>query len=177
MSGNEAKVTNQLMHVASKRLVRYAESVGARRIVMENLSNIREASLAKGKEMRDRVCRWPYAQGQFFVSYKASDKGIAFECVSPKNTSRGCPLCGHVDARNRNGLKFRCLLCGYKGDADRVASINIRNRSVVTRHNLVTEGSNNTPEGSEPPEISCGGVVHNDDSAFGLGSRPKPMDL
>jgi len=164
MSGNEAKVTTHLMHIASKRLVQYSETVGARRIVMEKLSNIREASLAKGKEMRDRINRWPYAQGQFFVQYKAEAKGISFELVSPKNTSRGCPRCGHIDSRNRNGLKFRCPLCGYRGDADRVASINIRNRSVVTRHNLVTEGSCNTPEGSGTPEIVSRDVVHNTSS-------------
>jgi len=161
MSGHEAKVTTHLMHIASKKLVQYAESVGARRIVMEKLSNIREASLAKGKEMRDRICRWPYAQGQFFVQYKAEAKSITFELVSPKNTSRGCPKCGHIDSRNRNGLKFRCLLCGHKGDADRVASANIRNRSVVSRHNLVTEGSRNTPGSPEPFEISSEDAVHN----------------
>ena len=168
MANHEARVTTHLMHVASKKLVQYAEKAGARRIVMENLSNIRSASLNKGKEMRDKINRWPYAMGQFFVQYKAEAKGIAFELVSPKNTSRGCPMCGHIDSRNRNGLHFRCLLCGYRGDADRVASVNIRNRSVVTRHNLVTEGRNNTPEGLEPFEIS---------QETGLGSLPKPNCL
>lgn len=176
MSNHETKITTHLMHVASKRLVQYAESVKARRIVMENLSNVRDASLIKGKEMRDRINRWPYAQGQFFVSYKSEAKGITFELVSPKNTSRGCPKCGHIDSRNRNGLNFRCLLCGFRGDADRVASINIRNRSVVTRHNLVTEGSNNTPEGLELLEINSESVVHNAASVLGLGSLPKLND-
>ena len=156
MRNNEASITALLMHTASKRLVAWADSQGARRIVMENLANIREASIAKGKELRSGVHRWPYAQGQFFTQYKAEAKGIEFELVSPKNTSKGCPCCGHIDSRNRNGLKFRCLLCGYKGDADRVASINIRNRSVVTRHNLVTTGSNIPPERSEPLEIVSG---------------------
>lgn len=174
MSKHESGITNQLMHTASKQLVQYAESVGARRIAMENLGNIREASLAKGKNLRSKVCRWPYSQGQFFVKYKAEAKGIAFELVSPKNTSRGCPLCGHIDSRNRNGLYFRCLLCGYKGDADRVASVNIRNRSVVTRHNLVTTGSNNTPESLEPLEVIAGGHVSNDPLAVHLGSLLKP---
>ena len=146
MSKHEASITALLMHTASKRLVVWAESVGARRIVMEKLANIREASCAKGKELRSGVHRWPYAQGQFFTQYKAHNKGIEFELVSPKNTSRGCPCCGHVDSRNRKGLNFRCLLCGFRGDADRVASVNIRNRSVVTRHNLVATGSNNTPK-------------------------------
>lgn len=153
MRSNEASITALLMHTASKRLVAWADSFGARRIVMENLANVREASIAKGKNLRSKVMRWPYAQGQFFTQYKSAAKGIELELVSPKNTSRGCPSCGHIDSRNRNGLKFRCIRCGYTGDADRIASINIRNRSVVTRHNLVTTGSNNTPKSSELPEI------------------------
>jgi len=163
MRNNEASITALLMHTASKRLVAWADSFGARRIVMENLANVREASIAKGKNMRDKVMRWPYAQGQFFTQYKAQAKGIELELVSPKNTSRGCPKCGHVDSRNRNGLKFRCILCGYTGDADRIASINIRNRSVVTRHNLVTTGNDNTPKSSETHEIvsDCHGYSSN----------------
>jgi len=153
MRSNEASITALLMHTASKRLVAWADSLGARRIVMENLANIREASIAKGKNLRSKVMRWPYAQGQFFTQYKSAAKGIELELVSPKNTSRGCPSCGHIDSHNRNGLKFRCILCGYTGDADRIASINIRNRSVVTRHNLVTTGSDNTPRSSELSEI------------------------
>ena len=159
MKNNEASITALLMHTASKRLVAWAESVGARRIVMEKLANIREASCAKGKELRSGVHRWPYAQGQFFTQYKAHNKGIEFELVSPKNTSRGCPCCGHVDSRNRKGLNFRCLLCGFRGDADRVASVNIRNRSVVTRHNLVATGSNNTPKSSELIDIASTDTV------------------
>ena len=168
MSGNEASITEHIMHCASKQLVAWAEQQGAQRIVMENLANIREASIAKGKDLREKIHRWPYAMGQFFVQYKAEAKGMAFELVSPKNTSRGCPCCGHIDAGNRNGLKFRCLVCGHRGDADRVASVNIRNRSVVTRHNLVTTGSHKPPESPEPFEIASEG---------GLGSRLKPCPL
>ena len=162
MSGNEASITEHMLHCASKQLVNWAEQQGAQRIAMENLANVREASVAKGKNMRDRVNRWPYAMAQFFVQYKAAAKGIDLELVSPRNTSRGCPQCGNVDARNRKGLKFRCLVCGHRGDADRIASINIRNRSVVTRHNLATTGSNNTPESTELSEINSGLVGSSD---------------
>lgn len=152
-SKNEASITALLMHTASKRLVDWADSNGAQRIVMEKLANIREASIAKGKNMRSMVHRWPYAQGQILTQYKAEARGIEFELVSPKNTSRGYPCCGSVDSLNRKGLKFRCRLCNYKGDADRVASINIRNRSVVTRHNLATTGRDIPPESTELFEI------------------------
>ena len=121
---------------------------------MENLADIRTASLEKGEKFRASVHRWPYAMAQFFVSYKAQAKGIAFELVNPKNTSRGCPCCGHVDKRNRNGLKFRCVLCGFRGDADRVASINIRNRSAFGGHILPNAGTSNSPKSTEPFDIA-----------------------
>ena len=77
MSGHEARLTKHLLHVASKKLVQYAEASGARRIVMEKLSSsIREDAINKGREFSDKVHRWPYAMGQFFVQYKAEAKGI-----------------------------------------------------------------------------------------------------
>ena len=169
LSGNEAAVTEHLLHCASKRLVAWAEKVGCRRIVMEELADIRTASISKGKNLRSKVHRWPYAQAQFFVKYKAAAKGIDFELVDPRNTSRGCPCCGYVDKRNRNALKFRCLRCGHSGDADRIASCNIRNRSVVFGQVLNATGTSNSPKSTEPFDIVTGvvaGVVKTSDAAL-----------
>ena len=113
LSGREKSVTQQIQHVASERLVTWAESVGARVIVMEDLGNVRHSSLKKGKHLRSGVHRWPYAQGQFFVQYKAVSKGIAFEIVDPRWTSQACPRCGHVEKSNRHQLSFRCKACGF----------------------------------------------------------------
>lgn len=130
MSGNEAAVTGHLLHVASKALVGYAVDVGARKIVVEELSNIRDGSLSKGKDLRSKVHRWPYADMRFKIAHKAATVGIEVEAVSPRNTSRACPKCGHVSASNRKGLHFCCQKCGHKNDADQNASKNIRARSV-----------------------------------------------
>jgi putative transposase len=145
MSSHEASVTGHLLHVASKALVSYASSVGARRIVVENLKNIRDSSLSKGKDLRAKICRWPYADMRFKISYKALAKGIETEEVSPKNTSRGCSKCGYVSASNRKGNSFKCLKCNYLTDADRNASVNIRLRSVSIEHNSVETGNCKVP--------------------------------
>jgi IS605 OrfB family transposase len=148
MSGHEAAVTGHLLHVASKALVSYAVEVGARRIVLEELSNIRDSSLSKGKDLRSKVHRWPYADARFKIGYKAAAVGIELELVSPKNTSRGCNACGHVSASNRKGLRFCCQKCGHQEDADRHASKNIRARSVAVEHNSAMTGSIKAPLGS-----------------------------
>lgn len=168
MSGNEAAVTDSLLHLAAKQLVSYAVSVGAQRIVVEDLSNIRDSSLKKGKDLRSKVHRWPYAQGQFFVQYKAAAQGIGFERVAPKNTSRGCPRCGHVSASNRKGLHFKCGRCGHQDDADRNAAENIRLRSVVASHCVDTTGSTKSPEIFDPliPDLECSSNRH---SGCGVG--------
>ena len=145
LSGHETAVTGHLLHVASKALIRYAVEVGARRIVLERLTNIRDACLEKGRSFREKILRWPYADLQFKIGYKAETQGISVEHVSPRNTSRGCHLCGHVATSNRRGLIFRCGKCGHTEDADRHASRNIRARSVSVEHNSAETGSRNAP--------------------------------
>ena len=131
LSGREEAVTQDFLHVASKQLVAFAESVDARCVVMENLEGIRDRSLDCGKKHRSRVHRWPYAQAQFFVEYKALSRGIGYEVVSPRNTSRGCPCCGHTEKANRNGLVFRCKSCSFQDNADRVGATNVSLRSIL----------------------------------------------
>ncbi|MBR5949836.1 MAG: transposase, partial [Actinomycetaceae bacterium] len=49
--------------------------------------------------------------------------------VPPQNTSRTCPVCGHVSAENRQTQAcFRCVKCGYEANADVVGAINVLKR-------------------------------------------------
>jgi putative transposase len=173
MSGNEAAVTGVLLHTASKALVSYAVEVGARRIVVEDLANIRDSSLSKGKDLRSKVHRWPYADMRFKIAYKAAAVGIELEAVSPRNTSRGCSACGYVSASNRKGLHFCCQKCGTKDDADRQASKNIRARSVSIASNAAGTGILIDPINSELPisALECSVIRH---SGVGVGSGSNP---
>jgi putative transposase len=125
LSGREKAVTQQMLHVASKRLVTFAESVGAKTIVMEDLTGIRNSKKQTHHKQRARNHRWPFAMCQFFVGYKAAAKGIGMDFVSPAYTSQGCPKCGHTEKANRNGLKFRCKSCDWQDCADRNGAVNI----------------------------------------------------
>ena len=148
LAHRERAITEHLMHVASKALTRYSEKIGARVVVFEDLSNIREASLKKGKNLREKVCRWPYASLQFKAGYKLAEKGIETEIVDPAYTSQGCPRCGHIARENRVGLQFQCVACGHRGDADLNASENIRNRYILREQGFRRMGSVNTHEKS-----------------------------
>ena len=137
LSGREKAVTQNILHIASKQLVAFAESVGAKTIVFENLIGLKQNSTKHNKKQhhkqRVRNNRWPYALLEFFVNYKAEFVGIGIDHVSARNTSRGCPKCGHVDKSNRNGLVFRCVVCGFADNADRVGGLNVSLRSLCQR--------------------------------------------
>jgi putative transposase len=51
--------------------------------------------------------------------------------VPPQNTSRTCPVCGHVSKDNRQTqARFVCVECGFEENADVVGAINIRHRGM-----------------------------------------------
>ena len=60
--------------------------------------------------------------------------GVPIKTVDPRNTSRECPECHSIDRRNRKDRDtFKCVQCGNGGEADYVASLNIRNRAAVNQ--------------------------------------------
>jgi IS605 OrfB family transposase len=132
LSGREKAVTQELLHTASKQLVTFAEDVNAKTISMEDLTGIRK-NKKQGKKQRAANHRWPYAQCQFYIRYKAEAKGIEVENVSPAYTSQSCPCCGHTEKANRRGLLFKCKSCNYQDNADRIGSINVGLRLISQR--------------------------------------------
>jgi len=60
------------------------------------------------------------------LEYKQAWRGGWVIAVSPHNTSRTCPTCGHVSADNRlTQARFMCVECEYENHADLVGAINI----------------------------------------------------
>jgi putative transposase len=66
------------------------------------------------------------------LEYKLVWGGGELIAVDPRNTSRTCPECGHVDAQNRQTQAvFRCVACGHQAHADVVGAINILARGTA----------------------------------------------
>jgi putative transposase len=59
------------------------------------------------------------------IAYKAEEAGRTVVAVNPRDTSRRCAACGHVEAGNRRGAVFECLGCGHQAHADTNAACNI----------------------------------------------------
>jgi IS605 OrfB family transposase len=133
----ESRYKRDVNHCESKRYVELAERTG-RGIAMEDLTGIRDGVTARGKDARNRLSGWSFAQFRWFVEYKARMAGVPVLAVDPAYTSQECAECGHRDRRNRKTqAAFRCVKCGHKDHADVNAARNIRARAIV----MVAQGS------------------------------------
>jgi len=127
LSNREALMQRDVNHCISKKLVQRAKGT-ARAIALENLSGIGRRTRFN-RSMRRRLGGWAFFQLGVFVGYKAERAGVPIVEIDPRNTSRVCPECGHIDKKNRRTqAKFKCTKCGHTGLADCVAAENIRRR-------------------------------------------------
>lgn len=111
-------------HVVSRRIIEFAKRFKNSIIHLEDID---------GREIRKRcgnsrmLHSWTHAELRNFIEYKASEAGMLFEAINPRNTSKACHKCGHIDNANRKGIHFNCQNCGAKLNADFNAAWNIAN--------------------------------------------------
>jgi IS605 OrfB family transposase len=94
-------------------------------IIMERLKNITKGK--KGKNFNKLLNNWYVSYLQNRLKQKCEENRVSYRCLSAYNTSRTCPNCGCVDAKNREREDFKCLKCGFSGHADYVGAINLFN--------------------------------------------------
>ena len=135
LSGKEQRFAKDTNHRVSKQLVTKAKDTH-RAIALEDLGGIRERVTVR-RQQRATLHSWAFFQLRTFVEYKARLAGVPVLPVDPRNTSRTCPECGHVDKANRKSQShFSCVVCGHSGQADHIAAVNISRRADVNRPNV-----------------------------------------
>lgn len=123
-------------HVISKQIVAIAERT-ERGIAVENLDDILSRIRAPRKQ-RHSLHSWAFGDLQNKLAYKAKRAGVPICYVDPRNTSRECQVCGHIEKANRKTrADFVCRACGHSEDADTNAASVIANRAEVNRPNAV----------------------------------------
>ena len=132
LSGKESRFARNTNHVISKEIVAKAKGTSFA-IAIENLDGIRMGTtVRKGKRYIHNS--WSFHQIRSFIEYKAKEAGIPLIVVDPHNTSRECPNCHTISKKNRpERSQFRCISCRFEGEADYIASLNIRNRAAVSQ--------------------------------------------
>jgi IS605 OrfB family transposase len=129
LAGKEARFQRQVNHEISRRLVRKAQH-DRKALALEDLKGIRERVTVRRSERRQRAS-WAFHQLRMFVSYKAQREGVCVVLVDPRNTSRTCSSCGHLEKDNRKTQdRFLCVACGFGANADVNAAVNISRAGV-----------------------------------------------
>jgi IS605 OrfB family transposase len=139
MSGKQRRFRKNCDHVISKLVVSNLGSGDV--LVIENLTGIRANTKQRGAKQRRKHHGWSYAQLRGFFEYKAAGKGARVVAVDPRNTSRTCSKCGHVDKKNRVCQSiFKCQSCGYELNADLNAARNVKTKYLAGSGKSATSG-------------------------------------
>jgi putative transposase len=134
-SGKERKFKTNLNHCISKVIVGIAKDT-KRAIALEDLTHIRSqvTVINSDKAQRGRLGKWAFGQLRQFIDYKAQLNEVPTFVVDPRNTSKQCSECGHIDKANRKTQsEFVCVACGHAENADINAAKNIASRAVVNQ--------------------------------------------
>ena len=132
LSGKESRFARNTNHVISKEIVQKAKDTSSA-IAIENLEGIRMGGTVR-RGNRYIHNSWAFYQLRSFIEYKAKEIGISVIAIDPHNTSRECPNCHTIDKRNRPERSvFKCISCNLEGEADFIASLNIRNRAAISQ--------------------------------------------
>jgi len=149
LAGKEQRFATWTNHNISKSIVAKAKDTG-RGIAIEELGGIRDQVTVR-KPQRATLHSWSFFQLRSFIEYKARLNGVLVLAVDPRNTSRTCPSCGHVDKANRKTQStFLCVNCGHAGLADHIAAINIGGRAAVNPPNVSTTQTTVQRQGQSP---------------------------
>ncbi len=97
-------------------------------VVMEDLSHLRGRT--RSRKLSRIVSRWARSHLRERLEFRTQAGGSRLETVSAAYTSQTCPVptCGYVHGDNRHGDRFHCLECGWDGDADVAAGMNLLHR-------------------------------------------------
>jgi len=119
-------------------------------IILENLDELRENN-KKGKEFNKRLGLWFYRRIQFCIEYEARERGLEVVEIDPRGTSSKCPRCGGKLAEYGYRV-LKCGKCGFIGDRDVIATINLYKKYVLKYSRCGVSGvALNTPKPGENP--------------------------
>jgi IS605 OrfB family transposase len=109
---------------------------GMTQVAVEKLAAHFESEFSK--KWNRRLSSWLRSYIKARLVFKARKFNVELIEINPAYTSQTCPDCGFVDSKNRSGDKFKCLHCGFSGDADQVGAINIAKRVSIKEITLYT---------------------------------------
>jgi putative transposase len=135
-------------------------------VVLEDLEKLKENNKKKDKEFNKKLGLWFYRRIQFCVEYEAGERNLQVAKIDPRGTSSKCPRCGGRLVEDGYRV-LRCRKCGFVGDRDVTATINIY-KKYISKHSKcgVSGVAPNAPKPDENPS----GMQGNRDEAMTTSS-------
>jgi len=98
-------------------------------VAREDLTNLIENLRELPKKHRIKMIILSYRRISYWIDWQAEKHGIPIVVVKPKGTSSTCPICN--SKLKENGYrKLKCSRCGFEGDRDTIAVLNIEKRAI-----------------------------------------------
>ena len=161
LSGKEGRYVKTVLHQVSRAFVSSLREGDI--VVTEKLTGIRNRAKHRKSQNAD-FHSWAFKKLQFFIEYKALERGMPVTYVNPRNTSKTCPRCGHINGTNRRSQSlFRCVQCGFQHNPDYIASLNLSRVELarsgwaaVNQPNVGMNGFSHYDSPASPLDLSVG---------------------
>jgi len=119
-------------------------------VVLEDLEKLGENN-KRGRRFNKRLGLWFYRRIQFCIEYEVRERNLEAAKVNPRGTSSKCPRCGRKLAEYGHRV-LRCRKCGFIGDRDVTATINLYGKYTSKHPRCGVSGvALNAPKPNENP--------------------------
>lgn len=142
LNGIYEKLTNQrddFLHKTSTDLIRRCKV-----IVVEDL-NIKEMVEQKYFNAKN-IADSSWSKFVQMLEYKAEGSGVEIIKVDPRNTTKTCSNCGHIQKMPLWVRTYKCEDCLFEIDRDENASLNIKNKGLGSERAYVEIVSDSSSE-------------------------------
>ena len=109
-------------HKLSRELVNTYDTIVFEKLQIQNM--VKNHHLAKS------ISDAGWGQLIEYTKFKAEYAGKVVELVNPRNTSKECSVCGHIQDMPLSQRTYNCPECGNVMDRDHNAAINIKHRGI-----------------------------------------------
>jgi len=98
-------------------------------LAVEDLKKLNQNFKEFSKSQRARLHLWAYGKLLETMEFKARVEGIPVIKVNPRGTSSRCPIC-QSKLKSNGYRRLRCPSCGFEGDRDYVAALNLKMKAL-----------------------------------------------
>lgn len=106
-------------------------------VAREDLTHLVNALRKLPKSHKVALLTLGYRRLSWWLDWQAEKRGVPVVVVEPRGTSTTCPRCG-AKLKEVGHRWMRCPKCGFEGDRDTVAIINIEQRALKMGGSLAT---------------------------------------